>query len=503
MKERSRLNVYLIKGIIVFSTCITFLVTSFQLFFEYKTSMKTFNEVFDTIEANFLTNITSSVWNFNQNQTDIILDSARGLKGVIYAEIRDEIGTIIHTSGTIETGKNIVQKKFALSYENGNVKKNIGSLIVYGNKSSVIDKLINMFFVILLSNGVKTIIVASFLFWFFSKNVTNHINTISNHFREMKSSENYTPIVLNRKGRVSNEIDFLVLTVNSINEKLSEHHKDLEKIVQKRTEELRDQLETVSNLKKKLVAQEKLAYLGKIMAGIAHEINNPTNNIFNSSRVLYRKIKSLEAKDGEKLGKQCEIITRNSQRIAGIVRKMMNHARSSNMKIENINISDVIEKSMEISLKDTMEAGELKISVDKDLTTKSDVLVYEEDMLTIFTSIFENAAYALKEKDFEDTSSPKVKVSSQNIENQVEIIIEDNGPGISKDVVKKIFDPFFTTKPCGVGTGLGLAMVNELIHSYDGIIEVDTEDGKYSKFKISLPLSNNLNMAETENQKFI
>jgi signal transduction histidine kinase/ligand-binding sensor domain-containing protein len=300
---------------------------------------------------------------------------------------------------------------------------------------------------------------------------------------------------------------------------------------------LENTLENLKATQQQLVTQQKLASLGQLTAGIAHEIKNPLNFVNNfaalsvdlakelreeiakveggglkiedgGSRIVDResllKIEDggLRIVDGERLTNIKEIletleqnaekINHHGKRADGIVKSMMQHARGSSGQRELTDINQLLDEAVNLTYHG-MRANDasFNITIEKDYDAAIGKLeVVPQDLSRVFLNIVNNACYAAhqKKKDSLDGFSPTLSVQTKNLGDKIEIRIRDNGNGIPAEVREKIFNPFFTTKPTGQGTGLGLSISYEIIvQQYRGEINVETEEGKFTEFVVRLP----------------
>jgi signal transduction histidine kinase len=256
-----------------------------------------------------------------------------------------------------------------------------------------------------------------------------------------------------------------------------------------------------------LIQSEKMASLGELTAGIAHEIQNPLNFVNNFSEVSKELLDEMkeELKNGDTeevnaimhdVIQNLEKITHHGKRADGIVKGMLQHSRSSTGKKEPTDINKLADEYFRLAYhglraKDKTFNATLETDFDTNLET---VAIIPQDIGRVILNLFTNAFYAVGERKAEgpDTNyKPTVSVSTVKKNDKVIISIKDNGNGIPKQVLDKIFQPFFTTKPTGKGTGLGLSMSYDIIKAHNGKLEVDTKAGNYTEFKISLPIKNN------------
>ncbi|HEY9343635.1 MAG TPA: ATP-binding protein [Hanamia sp.] len=263
---------------------------------------------------------------------------------------------------------------------------------------------------------------------------------------------------------------------------------------------------TLSELKSaqaQLIQSEKLASLGELTAGIAHEIQNPLNFVNNFSELNTELINEMknelangnaqEAKmiaDGIKENEQK--INYHGKRADSIVKGMLQHSRKSSGQKEPTDINALADEYLRLSYhglraKDKSFNATMKTDFDE---TIGKVNVIPQDMGRVLLNLFNNAFYAasLSSKGGFKEQEPTVLVSTKKINGNIEVSVKDNGNGIPQKILDKIFQPFFTTKPTGEGTGLGLSLAYDIIKAHGGNLKVKTKEGEGSEFIIQLPI---------------
>ncbi|MBS0271361.1 MAG: GHKL domain-containing protein [Proteobacteria bacterium] len=279
----------------------------------------------------------------------------------------------------------------------------------------------------------------------------------------------------------------------------------LENRVKIRTKQLQHknyQLEkTLTNLKKaqnQIIVQEKLASLGALTAGIAHEIKNPLNFVINFSELSLEYLLELREKvsNENELFSQIEqniIKTReHAQRADSIVKGMLAHARGSTGEITIFNLNKTLSESIELAYlgfqgKEHNFTARVIKNFDPALTR---IKGSQQDLVRVFLNIVNNACFAMYEKQKKQGTkfTPQLTITTREKKEKAEIIFEDNGVGINQATLKKIFIPFFTTKDSGKGTGLGLSLSYDIItHQHHGQLTVESKVGQYTRFIIELP----------------
>jgi GAF domain-containing protein len=278
--------------------------------------------------------------------------------------------------------------------------------------------------------------------------------------------------------------------------------------LRERTRELSQSLEELRNAQDRLVQTEKLASLGQLTAGIAHEIKNPLNFINNFAALSSELIDELRdglrsATFGEAarqdidalihlLQGNLEKIVQHGTRADSIVKNMLLHSREGAGERRSADINAIVEESLNLAYHGARaEKAGFNITLERNLDPSAGALeLYPQEITRVVLNLVSNGFYAAsKQKSATgDGFEPRLRATTTNLGGSVEIRIRDNGAGIPADVREKIFNPFFTTKPAGEGTGLGLSICHDIIvKQHGGSIEVDTEPGDYTEFIITLP----------------
>ena len=262
---------------------------------------------------------------------------------------------------------------------------------------------------------------------------------------------------------------------------------------------------TLSNLKStqsQLIQSEKMASLGELTAGIAHEIQNPLNFVNNFSEV--NKELLVEIKEEMKKGNyedanniisdviaNEEKINRHGKRADAIVKGMLQHSKTSTGRKEPTDINNLADEYLRLAYhgliaKDKNFNAILKTGFDE---TIGSINIIPQDIGRVLLNLYNNAFYAVneKKKNAPDNYEPAISVTTKKMGDKIEIIVGDNGNGIPQKIVDKIFQPFFTTKPTGQGTGLGLSLSYDIVKAHGGEIKVETKESEGTEFILSLP----------------
>ena len=254
-----------------------------------------------------------------------------------------------------------------------------------------------------------------------------------------------------------------------------------------------------------LIQSEKMASLGELTAGIAHEIQNPLNFVNNFSEVnseLITEMKDELTKGNIEEAKTiADDINDNEQKIIfhgkradAIVKGMLQHSRSSSGQKEPTDINALADEYLRLAYhglraKDKSFNATMKTDYDENI---GNINIIPQDIGRVILNLITNAFYAAteKKKQLSGGYEPTVSISTKKFDDKVEVRVQDNGNGIPQKVLDKIFQPFFTTKPTGQGTGLGLSLSYDIVKAHGGELKVDTKEGGGSEFIIQLPANN-------------
>ncbi len=279
--------------------------------------------------------------------------------------------------------------------------------------------------------------------------------------------------------------------------------------VQAKNDKLEDTLENLRRTQQQVVKQEKLASLGALTAGIAHEIRNPLNFINNFAALSTELIDELKEELAEAVNGDGEIdqeyldeilgdlntnvvkVNEHGQRANRIVEGMLAHSRDEAGEVEPIDINLMVQEYAKLAYHgirgtDSTFNVDMIHQYDKDAGSVEGIA---RDLSRVFLNIITNACHATQARGRKEDEGylPSVTVGTDGHEKKVTVTVRDNGTGMPDEILKKIFDPFFTTKSGTQGTGLGLSISHEIIQEHGGKIEVETEDGEGTEFRITLP----------------
>ncbi len=335
------------------------------------------------------------------------------------------------------------------------------------------------------------------------------------------SGERGEPIVI----RTGDEIEILADRFNQMAAKVRESHDTLEARVEARTEALQASEQTarearlaaeraLADLRRaqdRLVETQKLAALGQLTAGIAHEIKNPLNFVNNFAELSGELIDELQGAltaEGATLSDETRVgiedltrtlngnlakIVEHGRRADSIVKNMLLHSRAGIGERRAADLNALVDESLNLAYHGARaEHPDFNVALRKDLDPAvGEVDLYPQEITRVLLNLFGNGFYAVRERQRmarEPGFEPMLAVTTRALADRVEVRVRDNGAGIPDDARAKIFDPFFTTKPAGEGTGLGLSLSHDIIvKQHGGSLDVETEPGAFTEFIVTLP----------------
>jgi len=287
--------------------------------------------------------------------------------------------------------------------------------------------------------------------------------------------------------------------------------------VQKRTQELSQSLDDLRAAQDRLVQTEKLASLGQLTAGIAHEIKNPLNFVNNFSALSAEltdelndmlKAAELTGKMREEVGELTRLLKENLEKVVqhgkradSIVKNMLLHSRAGSGEQRNADVNALVDESLSLAYHGARaEKSGFNITLQRDFDAAAGTAeLFPQEITRALLNLISNGFYAATKRLTENGEAgfePTLLATTKGLGNSVEIRIRDNGAGIPPEVKEKMFNPFFTTKPAGEGTGLGLSMTHDIVvKQHGGRIDVETEPGQFTEFVIVLPRAGNLHKA--------
>ena len=322
-------------------------------------------------------------------------------------------------------------------------------------------------------------------------------NAISKSLKDADKELEITAFKLDRTEKVKRTTAILL-------EETIEELEQKRKAIEETNTALQKTLDELKETQAQLIQSEKMASLGELTAGIAHEIQNPLNFVNNFSEVCNELIDEMteqlekgNAEEAKAIANEVKMsldkINLHGKRADGIVKSMLQHSRTSTGKKEPTDINVLADEYLRLAYhglraKDKSFNAAIKTDYDENIGL---VKIISQDIGRVILNLITNAFYAVMEKKKlqPEGYEPTVTVSTKKIDNKIIVEVKDNGTGISQKAIDKIFQPFFTTKPTGQGTGLGLSLSYDIVtKGHGGEIKVETKEGESTGFSVILPV---------------
>lgn len=519
--------------VLLCSSIITLFISGIQVYLDFRKDMKVIENLMLQIQVSFVQSISLSVWHMELEQTNTLLNGILSLPNIEYLEIQSESGSIEFSVGKRPEEMYSTQE-FSLEYKPDFEQINrLGRLVVIASLKEVYQDLWEKIIIILISQGIKTFIVSLFILFIVYYLITRHLWKMANFTRELNFNDLGTPLELDRlpdKQEGPDELEQVVQAINELrsrlgqrlkelneeikerrvteeklviaNEEVNSLNRSLELRVHERTRKLKEANEelkvTLQNLEKtqdQLIESEKMAALGELVTGIAHEVNTPLGICVTGVSFLGNRLDYLSTlyHEGEMKKDDFEEFLENSKNIHQSTITNLSRAADLIQSFKQIAVDRSafdkrkfkVAQYIQMTL-NTLQ-GELKhkhVSVEvichPDLEIDTDAGVFSQIISTLISNSIMHAF------DNVETGTITLKIS----ENESETILQfsDNGIGIAPENLKKIFDPFYTTQRGRGGTGLGLHILYNLIHrKVGGTIYCQSELNEGATFTITFP----------------
>jgi signal transduction histidine kinase len=379
------------------------------------------------------------------------------------------------------------------------IKANGWSLALIYPRREALEELISLNSILLFVGIFSLFVLFGFVF-IVTKALTLPVIRLTRYTREVSESGNYRQDVPQIDSH--DEIGDLANSFAKMMKEIDEAQTTLEDRVKERTAQL---VET----QEQLIQSEKMASLGQLTAGVAHEIKNPLNFINNFSELSIDLAKELseilepvnlnedERADVQDILRDLTLnaskILEHGKRADSIVKGMLLHSRGKSGEFQPTDINNMLNEDIALGYHGMRaQDNSFNITIEEDFDkTLPQISVVPQDLSRVFLNLINNACYSVKDAAPSKPSGwvPVLRVTSRLVNNTLEVRIRDNGKGIAEENLKKIFEPFFTTKPAGKGTGLGLSLSYDIVvKTHNGQIRAESIQGEYAEFIVTIPI---------------
>lgn len=520
-----RLGRRLAAMIVLFSSCFALASTALQLSFDYQTDMNRIEESFQDINSAYVQSITLSVWSLDTSLIETQLEGLHQLPDIEHVAISDN-DRVLWQVGK-QQSSNTLSQSFPLIYSNPNITaQQIGNLTITASIDEVYSRLINKAGIILISNGIKTFLVSGFIMFLIWLTITRHLVTIADYMKTFSLGHPTNALTLPNKKKTDkpDEIDIMAESINNMGyrindsyhelntaqnklrvllqqrnqllQKEQQHKTELEEQVALRTDELTQSLDNLQKTQGMLVENEKMAALGNMVAGVAHEINTPigvcmTAASFQSEQIhlLRNSLLSGSLKRSElersldELEQASRLMQANINKSSNLISSFKQIAADQTFDvIQSFNLKHYIRSSIN-TIAPAFKHRQINFVLNIPATIN--LQSYPGSIHQIVSNLVNNSII----HGFELNSGGTIRISAYSEGDQLILRYFDNGRGLSQLEQQRLFEPFFTTRRGKGGSGLGMSIIhNTITRLLGGRIEILPVNQLGSCFKITIPL---------------
>jgi len=437
----------LFKKIFIWYTLIAIILTSYQIYSEYISYEKVLKHSLDSIEMSFNKSLANSVWNLDEEQIQLSIESIVALHDVIGILIIDSNGFLISKLGKIKNIEKVIFRSFKLNHN----EDTIAMVTLYSSENIIFDNMKDNILLILINAFFKSFILLILVYYFSNKMITQIIHKLTESLNNISLSKK-EDIPLDKLS-YDNEIYSLIKSFNHMNHRLEE---EIEKNKQKDLH---------------IMQQLKTQSITEMIENIAHQWRQPLS-VISTAATGIKIQKELNILDDKDEIKAIDLINNSAQILSNTIEDFRSYVNDDNDK-NNFDISKSIDYSLEL-FSSKLNNNYIKIIRDcKSIT----IWGVKNELIQVIINILNNAKDVFKNTD---QSNKYIFISTKSIGETIEIKIKDNAGGIPLEIINKIFDPYFSTKHQSVGTGLGLYMSNKILKDHmNGYISVKNENYEY------------------------
>jgi len=500
MVLQSKIGKKLLFFIILTSTFFSLLATIVQLFVDYNKEVDSLKQRLNRTLSTNVNAIISDVWTTDFSQVQAQVNDLIKLDDVSFVLVKVEGDKDIVSGEPLE--KNLlITNRDLIYHHDADTSYNLGSLTIHSDLGIVKDIIWDKFYLILVTQSVKTFIVSFCILFLITYLITKHLYLISLYTKSFEKDIKAEPLQL--KKRAHDELDDVVLGINRMKEALEAeiiHVKESESALAELNNSLEDKvLKEIAKRKEKetlLVEQENMASMGRMVSGVAHELNTPVGTAITGISLVKTKAEQLHEKIENNDLKKSELVEfmddlkKTSQTLLLSLSSARDLVRSFKLlsvgddreQMQEINVFDVIDSVVRSYSESLSKRGDtIKVICDKGLRCR----LYTGPFVQVVNNLIENAILHA----FHKKQAGEITIKVRTNKDMMRLTFKDNGDGISDEHLETIFKPFFTTRRHKGGSGLGLSIIYNIVtQKFRGSINCESKLGEGTKFLIELPI---------------
>ena len=463
--------------VLLTSTAITTILTSFSFYLDYSEEMNMLENSFNQIKNSSVGSISRLIYEFDDEGIAKQANDILRVKDIIAVKILNESNELIHDeSNHSASSEYTYEATYPLIVESNNSTTKLGTITITATKTNMYKRLARKLFYFFISQGLKTLAVSFLMLIIFNKMVTRYLIDLSKFARsfELNEAKETKKLELFKPSKFQDEIDGVFECINNMIEYISKiNREDKLKILKK--EKMLDKQEAI------MLQSIRMASLGEMAGSIAHQINNPLAIISGNIRRLQYLVeeKNLDPKLAKTI---CIKMNHQIERVGQIIQGLLLFSKEDSRQGEEEFTMDQLFSAVKNIINEKMIFHKIAFNIELNKEMKNQVLIGSLHRVThVIINLLDNAIEATK-----DVKDKKIKVKSYLKNNHIRIEIIDNGIGVSEENEDKIFIPFFSTKKCGQGVGLGLSIANSIMEEHNGTLSYE-KSPLQTKFRVELP----------------
>jgi signal transduction histidine kinase len=446
-----------------------------QLFYEYKNEVSHIEDRLAQIEKSYAKSIALSLWTFDKDQYNAQMQGILNIQDIIYVKIVDEDNNYLASKGYFQNNNKIV-KEFVLENILHGTTIRPGKLVVEATLTRVYDDLVNMFLVIMVTQGIKTLIISFIILFLFHYYVTRYLYSIAEYTKNMSIQSN--EFLKLEKDYENDELDQIVNVLNGLKKRVKKEEDKLHELNQSLDNKVKERTQKLQEL---MFIQNRMSSMGMMIENIAHQWRQPLASINTTVLLLDKKVSDTP------IYEQIEDDLDSIESVTIYLSKTIDDIRNfySRKKVKSkFLLSEIVDNTEKIIFALFDDKG---ITIHKDIQTDIELYSYPNELQQVLMSILLNAKDVLVEKNI-DNPSASITIRKDDNKNSALIEICDNGGGIENDSFEKIFEAYYTTKSDMKGTGIGLYIAKMIVEqSLDGSIKAYNKPSS-ACFEVSLPI---------------
>ncbi len=450
-------------AILLISSLITLVTTALQYYIEYKRDINYVLQTLSHIGSSSRNSLSRSLWNLDDLQIKVQLDSILKLRDFVGVAIYDEDGQVYYKN--TKPGFDDIDKfstKFPLVITDEESTYGLGELVIWATKVHINDNLISRLIHFFFGQFIKTLMIIFTMLYLFRIFITKHLDFIVNFLKDVDlNSESIEKLTLRKRSNNIDELDYVKDSINNMLDRVAKANLETNDKIQRQEREI--QLQKAASIN-----SARLASLGEMAANIAHEVNNPLTVLSFSGKKISHLLNE-DPPNIERLKHFTSMINRTVDRMTKTITSLKRLSRdTSEESFEVVEVHSMLERVLDLCEMSINEKGITVTTEFVDVDKNTAIKCQEVKITQVIINLLNNACYEIK-----GMNKPWIKIIVTRNNDLISFSVVDCGPGISMEIQERMFEPFYTTKDIGEGTGVGLSICTSTAIEHKGRLFVD------------------------------